>query len=412
MRTKLPFALVTIVLLSLLFSAACHLGFAYVDDPWMLLDQKIVSMTVVDQRFVENLFLSINSLQYSPINTIYYWLIYRINGYDAYYYHLFSLFIHFLNVGLTYYLIKKILELLGSPNSAIVACGVALTWAILPFNTQPVIWVSASKVLLYTFWGHISFVCFLMAYTKQSKFMYMFSLVSLVFSCLAKEQAVLYALMIALFVWLHQSASATKMTLKKYLVVVGPFLLVALFFGLVTIGISIYGPGSLHVTIYPWQQRFILAFYCLCFYALNCFIPVKLRYQYAFPMKPGEHLPFEYYIYPFVVGFMIWLIYALLKDSRYKTIYCFSFGIFIIHLLLCLQIAPLPRGSMLGDRYMYIPSIGALLFIATLLNEKFDLSFKMVSKRSTVLLVCFGMYILLLCLYSHSLVTEWTTMQL
>ena len=409
MKDKLPFILIVVVLVAYVYAPLTQIGFAKVDDKWMLLDEQF---SIFDWAFLRNVFSETNSLQYAPINTLYYYVVYQVNGFDPYYFHLFSLLVHLLNVGLTYILVKKLLDIFLVLNAVVVSFATALVWAILPFNVESVVWISASKILLYTFWGNVSFVCFIDAYLKSSKWLYISSLVAFVLSFLAKEQAVLYPLMMALFVYVYQLKFYSKSNIKKLVLYTGPVLLLAFVFGLITAYIAIYGEGFHHVDRYPFSQRIILAFYCLYFYIFSCFVPINLHYHYPFPMKIGSALPIVYYIFPCLTIIIGWFSYNMIKNNTNKLFYIMCLGIFIINLLLTIQIVPLARASMLADRYMYISSIGLLLIALTVLNEKFDLTFKKATTANITIAICFALYVLALSFYSHNLVNHWQTMQL
>lgn len=411
-KFKLLFILTLIVLLSCIYHPIMHLGFANVDDKWMLLDDILVQSEIFNLDFVKAVFVEINSLQYAPLNLFYYYFIYQINGYDPHYYHLFSLFIHLLNVGLVYILLKKLLDIFAISNAIIIAYAVSLIWAVLPFNVESVVWISASKILLYTFWGNISFICFLYAYTRSNKAMYFASLLAFILSFLAKEQAVLYALMMFLFVYCYQLKFRPKVNLISVSIHTTPFMILALVFGLVTVYVAVYGDGEHAVERYPFVQRFILAFYCLYFYIFNCFIPINLHYHYPFPMRAGNALPIIYYIFPVVAVLMIRFGYQFLRNNKNLPIFIMGFGIFLIHLLLTIQVFPLARASMLADRYMYVSSIGLLLIGFLFLNETFDLSFKKLDRFNIILLTGFFLYVIGLSIYSYNLVHNWGNMQL
>jgi hypothetical protein len=282
---------------------------------------------------------------------------------------------------------------------------------VLLFNVQAVVWIAASKVLLYTFWGNLSFILFIKAYTERLKWAHILSIIALILSCLAKEQAVLYGFMVVLFVYTHQIYSSGAFNLKQTLKATAPYLVVALAFGLSTLYISTQGSGSLHAKIYPFHQRLVLSFYCLWFYLLKCFVPTNLKYQYEFPMKYGLELPLLNYVYPIIILLISWFGYLFVKKSKNKIIYVLCVGIFLIHLLLCIQIVPLPRGSILGDRYMYVPSIGLLLVAFIALNEKFNLNLKQPNKLTFITLIIFGLNVLALSTYSYTLVDKWQSFQ-
>jgi hypothetical protein len=400
------------LLLALVYSPITQIGFAKFDDKWMLLDENLVTAQSVHWQWLKEALLRINNLQYAPLNTMYYYSVYKINGFDPYYYHLTSLLIHFFNVLLTWVLTKKMLDIFVIPNASTISLAVTLVWAVLPFNVEAVVWISASKILLCVFLGNLSLICFISAYQKSNKWLYVLSFLAFVFSLFAKEQGVLYALVITAFVCAVQFRENATLNVKKLLWVTSPFLILAFIFGLLTTYISIYGGGSHDVDRYPFTQRFFLVFYCFYFYITNCFVPVKLHYHYPFPVKPNGTLPLIYYLFVVLTLVLTWFGYKSLKVNKYRQFYLFCFSIFLIHMLLTIQIVPLARASMLADRYMYASSVGLLIFVLTLLNQKLDFDFKTFTKSKIIILICFVVYLILLSCYSNHLVMNWGNLQL
>lgn len=413
MRLKIMLSLLVIILVSFVYSDLTEIGFANVDDQWMLLDETLIQTTTFDWALIKNVMLRVNSLQYSPLNTFYYYLIYQINGYDPYWYHLFSYLIHLLNTILVFVVTRQVLRKFNISNPNTQAYIVTLVWAILPFNVESVVWISASKVLLFTFWGLLSFIFFVEAYTRINKWLYLFSILFFILSFLSKEQSVLFALMMALFILVYERQSSTNINWKGISLFVSPFFLLALVFGIITLYVAIYGGGSHDFPRYPFYQRIILAFYCVCFYVFNLFVPVHLQYHYPFPMVHGSSLPYVYYIYPVLLLTIMRQAFVLIKERQNQWLYIFCFGVFIIHLILSIQVFPLARAAIVADRYMYVPSIGLLLLAAVCINEYVT---KIVHYKaqawSKILIGSIMIYVIILSLYSHVLVSNWKNMQL
>jgi hypothetical protein len=128
MRRILPFIIIVTVLLSIVYIISNQTGFAVVDDNWMLLNEKLVQTAAFDVKYILAVFTRINSLQYSPVNTLWYAVIYKIDGYNPYYFHVFSLALHFFNVVLVYILAKKVLNAFSISNSVYLAYALCLTW--------------------------------------------------------------------------------------------------------------------------------------------------------------------------------------------------------------------------------------------------------------------------------------------
>lgn len=412
MRNRIPFILLVVVILSLIYSGISEISFANVDDKWMLLDEKLMLVDNFDWTFLKSVFTQINSLQYSPLNTLYYYFIYQLNGFDPYYFHLGSLLVHTLNTVFIFIVCRKILVLFEITNSKTIAYAIALVWSILPFNVESVVWISASKILLYTFFGLLSFNFYIEAYLKKSSYLYFASLVCFLLSFLAKEQAVMLPLMYAIFSYCYtkkHKIEPKRSVIIRYLL---PFFILSFLCGIITLYTVIYGGGTHPVERYPFSHRIILMFYCLCFYLFNNFIPFNLHYHYPFPVSSKTMLPFIYYLYPLLFLLILWFSYQIVKSKQNFYLYLFAFGIFIVHLLLCIQLVPLARAAMMADRYMYFSSLGLLIIAGVVLNEKLDLSFKRVDKASVLISLVYILYVLFLASSSYYLVENWKTMQL
>lgn len=92
--------------------------------------------------------------QYAPFNELNYLLLLTLFGYDSSFFHLTSLCWHLANVCLVYRFFIMLLSKSNvyiEYNIRIIAFFTALLWGIHPVNVESVAWLSASKVLIYTF---------------------------------------------------------------------------------------------------------------------------------------------------------------------------------------------------------------------------------------------------------------------
>jgi hypothetical protein len=129
--------------------------------------------------------------QYAPFNELFYLILYSLFGYDPFPFHLSGLLLHIANACLVYYCFRLLLESgekIKTENAAPVAFLTAMIFAVHPFNTEAVAWISASKILVYTFYYLMASGCFLL-YMKRGKFRYyIFTLALFIFSFLGKER--------------------------------------------------------------------------------------------------------------------------------------------------------------------------------------------------------------------------------
>ena len=397
-----------ILLLTIIYSPIIEVGFSKFDDDWMLLNHELIRTPKFDSAYLTKVFTTFNDLQYSPINTLYYWFIYQIDGYDAYWFHLFSLIIHSFNIVLVWSLCKKLLLLFKLSFSADISCIITLLWAIHPVNVESVVWISASKIPLFALFNLISLISFLSYFTTDRKYSYIISLLSFIASCLCKEQALLLPVILLSFLICYKCSSGLVIS-KSYFVALLPFLLVSIIFGLISLNALTSTLGNQPMTSYPFHQRIIFSFYCLCFYLFNSIVPVDLHYHYAFPILPGQELPIKYYIFPIT---FIAIVFSISQFLNHKNVffYLFATTLFFIQLSLCIHLIPLSRPAIMADRYMYLPSLGILLIVTPICYEYWKMN-RNIRVKYIIAATAFT-YAFSLAFYSQQLVEAWNKLNL
>ena len=95
----------------LILSPGISTGFSKIDDGWMLLSNDFV--TSMTSENILSIFTQPYHAQYSPLNTMYYALIYKFFGYNPNAFHIFNILVHCLNTVLLFILLRKI-ALLGA----------------------------------------------------------------------------------------------------------------------------------------------------------------------------------------------------------------------------------------------------------------------------------------------------------
>ncbi|MCH5687935.1 hypothetical protein LWM68_28920 [Niabella sp. W65] len=148
------------------YSPVTAIFFSKPDDPWMLLKSEKVILDL-DWKYIIAIFDPSGEIQYSPLNTLYYSLIYKINGFDPYYFHLSALVLHCVNSLLVYLASKKLLHYFKIGKADVIAYTITFLWSIHPLNVESVVWISASKVLLFGFFTLLSLISFLNGIEKQ-----------------------------------------------------------------------------------------------------------------------------------------------------------------------------------------------------------------------------------------------------
>jgi hypothetical protein len=308
------------------------------------------------------------------LNTLLYALIYNLFGLNAFIFHLVCIFIHLGNSLLVFLLIFRLNSInksweINNEHQKIVclySCFfVALMFGISPMQIESVAWISASKILLYSFFFLLSILVYL-NFIKTKKYGYLvLSLFLYALAILSKEQAVVLPAILLLVNYFILDRSEVK----KYVYLL-PFFLIAIISGILSLLIQDEGFSKMLNNYYPLWQRIFLASYSLTQYVVKITMPLRQWLFYPFPIKPGDSLPNLYLIYPFIVTFLFFLLYNCFRKG--KKIIVFGFGFFFINLALTLHLVPLGRLSVLADRYTYLSSIGLFFIISDYLATAFD----------------------------------------
>jgi len=269
MSKKYSFHIFLAVLLVLsVYSGFVYVSFSNVDDTWMLLTNELTTDFELSFNYFHQVFAQVNDIQYSPLNTLYYALIYQIDGFNPFYYHLFSIVLHLLNSFLVFSIVRKIL----STESHLRIAVIALIWAVHPLNVETVIWISASKILLFSFFSLLALRIFLKNEKRGfSSILKIFALLTL--ACLCKEQAVLTALVILFLDIAYRKKHSLKLPqCLEYIL----YLAVFVFFAGLSVAIN---SDSIAKVGYSVAERISLAFYSVFWYTANTFFPYDLHYN-------------------------------------------------------------------------------------------------------------------------------------
>jgi hypothetical protein len=334
-------------------------GFLYVwDDQWVVINSYTESGWSGQNLWA--IFTEFYHGQYAPLNELLYLTLYTLFGYKPFWFHLASLLLHVANALLVYVCIYRLLELsrkIFTDHKKAIAFFTALIFAIHPFNVESVAWMSASKVLVYSFFYLLATLSFL-AYLKKGKLKYyFFTLLFFVCSFLGKEQAVSFPLWLLLVYWV----AGYSFKNKKVWFAVTPFLLLSLTFGIITI-LSQTGGGSLFdQTGYPVWQRLVYACYTFIEYFLKSAFPFKLSYLYPFPSVEGDPLPPWLLLYPLLLIVLLLVFWKSIVANK-TGVFCLLF--FGIHIAVALHIISLSRFAVVADRYVYLASVGVSFLLA------------------------------------------------
>ena len=269
-----------------------------------------------------------------------------------------------------------------------------LIFAIHPLNIESVAWISAVKVLNYSFFYLLATLTYLTFLKKEKIVYYILTMILFVLSFGGKEQAVTFPVWLLLIYFILGYDFKNR---KNWIQII-PFFLIALFLGFITINAT-KTYGITEDIYYSLWQRFVFGCYSLTEYFSKFFIPYKLLYIYPFPMPAGEQMPEWLLIYPPLLFIFI----TLLIKQLLKRPYIYGILFFLIHIVITLHIIPLSRFAIVADRYIYLACIG-LAFIVALFYLYIVNKYQKIRTLSNVILFCVFIY---MGIYSNLRCREW-----
>ena len=287
------------------------------------------SLPAVMNHFGDWKYMFIHNM--SIISTGLSYFIYRINGWQPFYFHVANIVLHIINVWLVYVLVKELCHCEGaerSKQSAPIAFITAAIFAVHPILTEAVSWVSGQSYLLYTTFILLSLLLFI-------KKRYWLSLAIFILALLSSVKAVILPLILIVYCW---SFARKKL---RYVISFAAVVLIPL----LIIIVPNIGPRMIQSQAKP---DFIMPFVSFATYIRLLFWPDNLTFFHVNPLTTGDYI----FSFSAAVLYLLVLLYFWRKDK----IAFFWLMFFLIGLLPV--ITPLPIASFVAERYVYLSSIG------------------------------------------------------
>ena len=276
---------------------------------------------------------------------------YAMTGLDASSYLISNLLLHLINTGLVFYFIWLI-----SGKRLWVAAFTAIVFGIHPMHVESVAWVSERKDLLYTLFFLLSLIqyWYFLTNKKNKNLIYCFLFFAL--SILSKPATIILPFILVLLDYWYGRKFTKKLIVEKI-----PFVLVSFLFAVITVRLQ-SKTAIAGLDFYPLWARFFFATYTSMMYIVRFFVPYPLSAFHPFPMTKSLGWPIM--LSPL---FMLALL-AVMWFKRKNKLLMFSFFFFMINLALVLQIISI-GGTLLAERYTYVPYIGMAFFIGMMLDK-------------------------------------------
>lgn len=335
---KVYFALAFILLISFIaYSPVLHNGLLGWDD-----DNYIKNNSLIYSINLKEIFSQYVMGNYHPITILTLAIEYHFFGLNETGYHTINLLLHLLNVTLVFYTVFLISDKAG------VALVASLLFGIHPIHVESVAWAAELKDLLYAFFFLVSYIFYLNYIKKLKRKFYFFALLVFLFALFSKAMAVSLPVVLLLTDYFKERKITINTLLEKL-----PFFLLSLAFGVVAV-FAQKSSDAIQVFDFTLPQRIVFACYGFITYLYKLLLPISLYAFYPYPVKNGNDIPFQFYLYIlFFLGLAVTVFYSL----RFTRKIVFGFGFFAVTIFLVLQLLPVGMAIM-ADRYCYLPSIG------------------------------------------------------
>jgi hypothetical protein len=312
------------------------------DDVYVTANEAIRGFSIDHLRLALTRFYAGN---YAPVQIISYMLDYTLWGLNATGFLLANLLYHAAN-GILFYAL--VIRLHGNRSLAFLA---ALIFLCHPVQVESVAWVSQRKNLLSMLFFLGSFHCYLSYRLRPSAGSYTASLLGFVLALLAKAVAIVLAPALLLYDFCFTAPTSWSRTiLNKVPFAAAAALVSALTYVSQAPGLAPYFGGSPLATCYTMLPVFVR-------YLRMTVWPSDLCASYTLPIRGGIDLA--------VLGSALFL--AALAGAgfwlyRRRRDLFFWFVFFFLGLLPVSQIIPIM--TLMNDRYLYFPMLGAALLLA------------------------------------------------
>jgi len=329
-----------------LYGASLHHPFVELDDS-VLIYENPASQSFTWKN-VKTVFTTYDPELYIPLTLLTFQFDNLIGGGQPFVFHLHSLFYHILNAWL-------MLVLLWMLTQSRMASGIAAAiFLVHPLHVEAVLWASARKDVLSSAFFLGSIILYLCSIRSKNRAAYFLSLLMFILGLLAKVSIIGLPVILLLIDWLEKRNFDKKCWIEKI-----PFFIIALVFGLIALH------GKSHFSSLPFSTLALIGAKDIIASLQHFFWPLELTPIYAW--KDPITIRSAAFFLPLIATLFL-LIGSAFSLWRRSFI---GGGILFFLVMLAPSFFNLIKGHdyyFTSDRYAYLPSIGILLILVTILT--------------------------------------------
>jgi len=358
-----------LLITAITYVATLRFDFVYDDFPQIAYNPFLKTWRYVPQFFVSSVWKQMSPLSpgsyYRPLFLLFSRVVYTVFSDRAPGWHLAALAMHLLVTWLTFLLIKK---MTGQFTTAWLA---ALIFGLHPIHHEVIAWVSGMTESLFAVFFLLAFLAYLRSLEGPKALWVTLSCVFYALALLSKETAFVLPALIFADAWIRyapeekQSGPNRASRFRGAFNTAAPFLPIAILYLLVRYKVlSGLGHPAVHISTVTWLLTLPSL---LLFYVKHWFFPIHFAEWYdVFYQRnlnlAGVLLPLAIVI---ALGVVVWRLRNRLgaKEVGYAVAWI------VIPLLPALDLFLFGPDELVHDRYFYVPSIGAALLVALVIER-------------------------------------------
>lgn len=363
----LQLALLAAISLAIFWPALGHNFLINWDDRQYILENDVIRGLTAEH--LKTAFTTFSLGNYAPLHLVSYMIDYEIWGLRPSGFIFTNIVLHSLNGMLLYTFLRRL------SGDRVWIFFAALIFLLHPVQVETVVWAAERKTVLAMTFFLASLICYREYNTggkRTAPGWYLLSLISFLAALLTKSVVVIMPLVIMLFDLCYSS----ERRFKKIILDAAPFMILAaltVFVALISHsetqgGITSYHGGSPFTT-------FLTMIPVLLRYLRLVFWPTNLSAFYDVPIKSGIDAEV-----PLAAGACLMLLCLGWWLYRRKREHFFWYALFFAGLIPVSQIVPIV--TLMNDRYLYFPMVGAAAYLCVTTLPNFALRGRGASGRS------------------------------
>lgn len=328
----------------------------------------------------DNVLNAVNGGRYRPLSIITFALEYEFFGMNPHISHFINILLYALTGIFIFLILKKLFLKYSKPKWYLTIPFIsAILFIAHPIHTEVVANIKSRDELFALLFSLLTLFFILKYFDKSNIFYLILGLLMFFLALLSKEIAVVFVIIIPLFLYFFKDYKFKKLILSfSYLFIIAIVFIILRQMVIGKTGTHVINTRDIMNNSFAamtGDQKYATIFFTLGWYLKLLFFPHPLTYDY-YPY----HIPImEWSNISVLLSLIIYglMIFYAIKGLKTKKYFSFCILMFLIPLSLTANIL-FPVGVFMGERFIYISSLGFVLLLAYLMIEKPNKFFKQI----------------------------------